>query len=1174
MRQLAYGLLLVGCLGLSALGQDPEPLEAELNPERLQERIEALDTNTDLDEAAREQVRVALQEALNELQRASELAVLAESFEVEAVGAPDLLAAILSELDSPPQPPAIEVPEGATLARIEQLVAAAEQDLALARESSEQLRLEQARRGERRIVLEQQIAAARQRLAEVDTALKVPQDPSPSGVARRLRTLALRRALRQEERAFRAELANYDARRELLPARIDRAGRRVSQTGRALEAWQAAAAERRRLDVAAATREAERQRLELARNSEHVQTLARENEELAHLRSGSDTQPGTAERLADATRKLTEMRLSLTALRERYASVRAKVEAAGLSNPMGLLLRRELENLPSAHRLRVQGEQRQAQIADLQYQLIARAEERTRAGDVEGRLLEQLRQVEDTLGVDQRADLERVLRELLTARRTLLAALLDDYELLFTRLLEIDNLTRQTIENADAYQAFIEERILWVPSVSSSTQLGLSEVWEALAWLFDVESWSRGLAASGRELLRRWQAVLLGLLAIVAVLFSRFWSRGRIRKMAGVVERDPGDNFGYTARATLIVLARAMAFPALIAGVGWALAAPVGQPDALLAAAAGLQAAALALFAYELLRQVLHSEGLGEIHFRWQGSVCAHVRGQLLWFIPIKLVTAFLVQVFDLHEVWNDTVGRAAFVVGLLALSIFNQRVLRPGGPVFKDYLRRHSHGWLKRLRWLWYPLAIGLPAVLALTALRGYYYTALRLESRLQAWMWMFLALLLVHALFLRWLRVARRRLLKQEKRESLDGAPESASAPLAQSPDDPASEPPASREAGEAAVRARAMIGIELAEAVDPRAAVPELDAQTRHLFRSLIAVVVILGTYMVWADVLPALRRLEQVQIYPQLRMVEASDAEAPSSVVEAAGAVKAEESVVPQAAVVTLADLGLALVVLAFTLVAAKNLPGLLEIIVLRQLPLDPGSRYAIKLLVRYAIVLVGFPFALARIGLTWDSVQWLAAAFTFGLAFGLQEIFANFVSGLIILFERPVRVGDVVTVAGTSGVVTRIRMRATTITDFDRKELIVPNKELVTGSVLNWVLTDPVVRLVIPVGVGYTARVDEARRLMEREARKHKLVLKQPPPTCQLRNLGGSCFDFELWLFVSSVQDMNTVRHDVTREVHRVLTAAGIDLPFPQQDVNLRSALPLPEAPPSKPSPPA
>jgi len=142
--------------------------------------------------------------------------------------------------------------------------------------------------------------------------------------------------------------------------------------------------------------------------------------------------------------------------------------------------------------------------------------------------------------------------------------------------------------------------------------------------------------------------------------------------------------------------------------------------------------------------------------------------------------------------------------------------------------------------------------------------------------------------------------------------------------------------------------------------------------------------------------------------------------------------------------------------------AKNIPGLLEIVVLQKLPIDTGGRFAVTAIARYLITVVGVVVAFGAIGVGWSKVQWLVAAISVGLGFGLQEIFANFVSGLMLLFERPIRIGDVVTVGGITGTVTRIRIRATTITDWDRKELVIPNKEFITGQVVNWTLSDAMV----------------------------------------------------------------------------------------------------------------
>ncbi|MCB9916298.1 MAG: mechanosensitive ion channel [Planctomycetes bacterium] len=259
--------------------------------------------------------------------------------------------------------------------------------------------------------------------------------------------------------------------------------------------------------------------------------------------------------------------------------------------------------------------------------------------------------------------------------------------------------------------------------------------------------------------------------------------------------------------------------------------------------------------------------------------------------------------------------------------------------------------------------------------------------------------------------------------------------------------------------------------------------------------------------------------------------------------------------------TLADVLRALVFALLTAVAAKNLPALLELAVLQRLPFDGGARYAVSTIARYLILLVGLSAVSGALGVGWKEIQWLAAALTFGLAFGLQEIFANFVSGLIILVERPIRVGDIVTVGGIEGRVTELRMRSTTILDWDRRELLVPNKEFITGSVINWTLTDPVTRVIIPVGVAYGSDTAETKRRLLAIAKAMPLVLADPPPHVLFKRFGDSSLDFELRVYIGSRDYWVDVVDRLHTEIDRSFRQAGIEIAFPQRDLHLRSVDP-------------
>jgi len=222
---------------------------------------------------------------------------------------------------------------------------------------------------------------------------------------------------------------------------------------------------------------------------------------------------------------------------------------------------------------------------------------------------------------------------------------------------------------------------------------------------------------------------------------------------------------------------------------------------------------------------------------------------------------------------------------------------------------------------------------------------------------------------------------------------------------------------------------------------------------------------------------------------------------------------------------------------------------------------PGSRYAVNTLLRYVVVTIGVVVVLNIVGWDWSQIQWLVAALSVGLGFGLQEIVANFVSGLVILFERPVRVGDTVTVGELTGKVSRIRIRATTITDWDRKEIIVPNKAFITEQVVNWTLSDPITRLVIPVGIAYNSDAMRAHRIMEDTLRKMPLVLDEPEPKVFFVGFGDSSLNFNLYVFSRQLEDRLPVTHAVHDEILRALRENGIEIPFPQRDLHLRSVSP-------------
>ena len=237
---------------------------------------------------------------------------------------------------------------------------------------------------------------------------------------------------------------------------------------------------------------------------------------------------------------------------------------------------------------------------------------------------------------------------------------------------------------------------------------------------------------------------------------------------------------------------------------------------------------------------------------------------------------------------------------------------------------------------------------------------------------------------------------------------------------------------------------------------------------------------------------------------------------------------------------------------------RNLPGLLEVLVLSRLKMRQGASYAITTILNYIIIAVGAMTVFGSLGVSWDKLQWLAAALSVGLGFGLQEIFGNFVSGLIILFERPVRIGDTVTIGTFSGTVSKIRIRATTITDFDRKEVIIPNKAFVTERLINWSLSDTTTRLVIRIGVAYGSDLDKVKKVLLQAAMEHPKVMHDPEPAVFFTTFGASTLDHELRLYVRELRDRSHTVDELNRSIDRLCRENNIDIAFNQLEVHLRN----------------
>jgi len=242
------------------------------------------------------------------------------------------------------------------------------------------------------------------------------------------------------------------------------------------------------------------------------------------------------------------------------------------------------------------------------------------------------------------------------------------------------------------------------------------------------------------------------------------------------------------------------------------------------------------------------------------------------------------------------------------------------------------------------------------------------------------------------------------------------------------------------------------------------------------------------------------------------------------------------------------------------VLSSGLQSLLMENVLSRRQMDTGARISIARLVHYAMVLAGFFIALSALGFELKNITIIGGALGVGIGFGMQTIVNNFVCGLILLFERPIKVGDVIQLTdGQQGRVQNLGLRATIIQTLDRAEIVVPNSDLIASQVVNWTLGDRNIRLIIPVGVAYGSDVETVMRVLTEVATQNSRVLKDPQPMALFLNFGESSLDFQLRVWIADFSDQWIIRSELIREVDRQFRAEGVEIPFPQRDVHLRTA---------------
>ncbi|SEQ02236.1 potassium efflux system protein [Pseudomonas cuatrocienegasensis] len=693
-------------------------------------------------------------------------------------------------------------------------------------------------------------------------------------------------------------------------------------------------------------------------------------------------------------------------------------------------------------------------------------------------------------------ELRANLLDLLSTRRELLDRLNRELNALLNESITLQLNQKQTQSTAASLRATLDEQMFWIPSNKPLDLDWLQATPRMLERQVAELAWGANLRQLGAGLAERpW--LFLPLLLLIAGLL---WKRAFLSKKLADLHQDIGhfkrDSQLHTPLAILLNVLLALPGTLFFALCGFMLQMDGRGQNTNLGAALFEMAQAWLVF-YTVYR-MLTPGGVAELHFRWARHHVVFLHRQLryLGLVVMALVAVVTVAEHQPSSLADDVMG-IVVVLACYALMAWLLHRLLVSGPA-----REHASAFRMLLGLLVSLLPLALIAAVAF----GYYYTALKLSDRLIDTLYLLMIWLIVEATFVRGLGVAARRLAYHRataKRQA---------------------------QAKEAASEGAEVV-IE-----EPTLDIEQVNQQSLRLIRLTLLGAFIAGLYWVWADLISVFAYLDNITLY-----------EYTSGTGETA-------SLVP----ISVNNVLSALVIIGITVALGRNLPGLLEVLVLSRLKLAQGSAYATTTLLSYAIVGIGFVITLSTLGVSWDKLQWLVAALSVGLGFGLQEIFANFISGLIILFERPVRIGDVVTIGNLSGTVSKIRIRATTITDFDRKEIIVPNKTFVTDQLINWSLNDTVTRVIIKIGVAYETDLPLARKLMLQAALENPRVLRDPEPLLFFLTISPSTFDYELRFHVRELGDRNASTDEILTRIAISFREHNVEMAFNQVEVMIKN----------------
>lgn len=787
--------------------------------------------------------------------------------------------------------------------------------------------------------------------------------------------------------------------------------------------------------------------------------------------------------------------------------------------------------------------------------------------------------------------LEKPVAELITRRKELLRSYLLVLGSLFEEQLTIEKTNVSIANETKAFEEYINERIFWIRSNKVLFAEFLAKDQRVIDKSDQILFSPRNWIEAGQNFPNAIQEnpVVIGLCAFLLLILLGYRSKFRIAvdEYGQTARRGSCATFWPTFRSMILTTVIALTIPLILVGMGVAMNFIVPTSSLLFDALANaIFIAGVFAIPLEILRRLCRPGGLAVCHFDWPDGAVAKLKTQLSWFVPLASLFVFscslLVSMSSTHGV--DLIERILFVTGMLLTTYFFYHLFHPLTGIFSRYLRRNEDSWANHTSSIWFSGLLMIPIVLAVLAFAGYYYSAINLAVCLAATFAFGLAVEVSRALVRRFVLVRRRHahIESANRKREMELAAEREARKKA------AAERKRRIESGEEVEESTTpvMTSESLSELQFESIDIDENAGQANQLIRLAAIGAWTLGLWFIWSDVLPAMKALDEYKLWGQSKAVatqsetdmsstsdstprsdadsegersegkNTSDAINPQMTTLGAAETTGQTAYVDES--VSLRDFVIFLAIALVTFFAARNLPSAFEMLFLEELPVDRSARFASKSLFSYAIVIVGVILALRTLKIDWSNIQWLVTALTFGLAFGLQEIFANFVAGIILMFERPMRIGDLITVDEFTGVVTKIRTRATTVVNWDRKEYVIPNKDFITGRLINWTLSDAINRIQFTVGIAYGSDVAKAKKLIFDICKEHPSIVDDPPTSITFEEFADSSLNLVVRTFLGEVDSRLPVIDSLHFRINEAFNEEGIEISFPQRDLHLRS----------------